>query len=131
MAQCKPMIEDATQQEKREVLRNDQRVRETSTYHSVAQASIDDERGGRYASESKQTVIGSSPISYPTMPEGNPWRCDPVPDEPLIDGRGEGDRLGYAIDRPDAPSTAASVESVEGGGLNDPPRSATPFKRRI
>jgi hypothetical protein len=84
------MIEDITQQEKREVLRNDQRVREGATYHSVAQASIDDERGGRYAiSDTEQTIIGSSPIAYPQQPATSPWHRDPVPDEPP---------LGYEID---------------------------------
>ena len=79
-----------SQKEKREVLRNDRRVREAATYHSVAQASVDDERGGRYATEgSKQTVIGASPILYPTQPANSPWHHDPVPDEPP---------LGYAID---------------------------------
>ena len=93
------MKPDITQKEKREVMRNDRKV--GSTYHSVAQASIDDKRGGRYAiSDSKQTVIGSSPIAYPQQPKTSPWACDPVPPEPLIDGRGEGNRLGFAIDRP-------------------------------
>jgi hypothetical protein len=41
------VIEDITQQEKREVLRNDRRVRNAFTYHDVAQGSIKDERGGR------------------------------------------------------------------------------------
>jgi hypothetical protein len=42
-----------------------------------------------------------------------------MPDEPLIDGRGEGHVLGYEIDRPDAGSPSIPVV-VEGGG--DRPR---------
>ena len=58
---------EISQRERHEVLRNDRKVREAPTYHSIGQASVNDERGGRFAAEgSKQTVIGSSPISYPT-----------------------------------------------------------------
>jgi len=56
-----------------------------ATYHSVAMAGLADERGGRYATEdTKQTVIGSSPISYPKMPEGNPWANEPIGTEPQL-----------------------------------------------
>jgi len=86
--------DEVTQRERREVMRNDRRVREAAAYHSVAQGSVDDERGGRYATEgSKQTVIGSSPISYPTQPEHSPWRRDPVPDE---------GPLGFSVDAHEA-----------------------------
>jgi hypothetical protein len=48
-------------------------------------AGVDDERGGRYATEgSKQTVIGPSPIAYPAQPAGSPWRCDPCGTEPPL-----------------------------------------------
>ena len=113
----KAMIEDITQQEKREVLRNDHKVREASTYHSVAQASIDDERGGRFAySGNSTTVTGSTPGSvYPRQPAGSPWAKDECPPEPLIDGRGEGNVLGFEIDRPDAasPSTTAASDQFK------------------
>jgi hypothetical protein len=85
------MIEEVTQQEKREVLRNDRRVREASTYHAAAQSNIDDERGGRYAHlGSPTTVTGSAPTSvHPMQPENSPWHRDPVPDEPS---------LGFSVD---------------------------------
>src|SRR5262245_19906565 len=64
--------------------------RRMRTYHGVAASSVNDERGGRYAGEgSKQTVIGSSPITYPAQPANSPWHHDPCPREPP---------LGYAID---------------------------------
>jgi hypothetical protein len=82
--------DEVSQRERREVMRNDRRVREAATYHSVAASSVDDERGGRYAAaDSKQTVIGASPISYPTQPEHSPWSRDECPPEPP---------LGYSVD---------------------------------
>jgi hypothetical protein len=77
--------DEVSQRERREVMRNDRRVREASTYHSIALGSVDDERQGRYASAgNKATVIGSSPIQYPTQPANSPWHRDPVPDEPPL-----------------------------------------------
>jgi len=77
------------------------------TYHSFAQAEALDDRGGRFAVLDKPAVTGSSPTpTYPQMPAGSPWANDPVGPEPLIDGSGESDRLGYAIDRPDAPPSS-------------------------
>ena len=77
------------------------------TYHSFAQAEALDDRGGRFAVLDKPAVTGSSPMpTYPQMPAGSPWANDPVGPEPLIDGSGESDRLGYAIDRPDAPPSS-------------------------
>jgi len=99
---------DVTQREKREVLRNDERVRK-ATYHSFAQADADTEMGGRYAKVQPTTVTGSAPTAWPKMPEGNPWATNPYPPEPLIDGRGEGNRLGYEIDKGPG-STMAAVE---------------------
>jgi hypothetical protein len=134
MAQSKPMIHHTTQQEKREALRNDQRVRERSTYHSVAQASIDDDRGGRFAlGDSKQTVIGSSPISYPQQPSTSFWNSDPVPPEPPLGYSVEAQEpVGEVFERGSTPATAASVSRSEGDRLN--PQSVTQsnrFKRRI
>jgi len=77
--------DDIPQHERRQVLENDRKVREGS-YHSVARAAANDLRGGRFGVGSSPSVIGSSPIAYPQMPEGNPWR-DPLPGkEPFIDG---------------------------------------------
>jgi len=61
-----------------------------STFHSIALAGIDDERGGRYAAEgSKRTVIGSSPVAYPAQPATSPWHHDPCSPEPP---------LGYSVE---------------------------------
>ena len=73
--------DDVPQSERRRVMANDR----MATYHSVAQSAVDDERGGRYATEgSKQTVIGSSPIPYPKQPSTSPWHSDPCPPEPPL-----------------------------------------------
>src|SRR5262245_60116935 len=72
------------------------------TYHSVAQGELDDLIGGRFGIFGRKTkVVGVGPVAYPAQPAGSPWAKNELPDEPLIDGRGDGDRLGYAIDRPD------------------------------
>src|SRR5262245_57301641 len=79
------------------------------TYHSVAQGELDDLIGGRFGVSGRKTkVVGAGPVSYPVQPTGSPWAKNELPDEPLIDGRGEGTVLGYEIDRPDV----APVEPV-------------------
>ena len=117
--------------EKREVLLND---RLATTYHLVAQAALNDERGGRYAagSGSKASVVGSSPVSYPAQPIGSPWHSDPCPPEPP---------LGYSVDEMEPvgemferASTSAASEVEEppspsghsGGDVGRPPG----FRRR-
>jgi len=109
---------DITQKEKREILENDRKVRQASTYHSVAASSVDDERGGRYAHAGRSTtVVGSSPISYPAQPAQSPWHHDPAPDEPP---------LGYSVEEmepvgevhergPPASSTSLRDAAVSGG----------------
>jgi hypothetical protein len=37
--------------------------------------------------------------TVPPLPPTSPWARDPVPDEPLIDGSGEGDTYGAPIDQ--------------------------------
>src|SRR5262249_16236682 len=71
------------------------------TYQGHAINSADDERGGRFAySGNSPTVTGSTPGPiYPRQPAGSPWAKDECPPEPLIDGRGEGNILGFEIDR--------------------------------
>lgn len=81
---------DLTQKEKRETLPNARKVREAATYHSLAQASVDDERGGRYAAAGRSTmVVGARTIQYPTQPANSPWHHDPSPPE---------SPLGYSVE---------------------------------
>jgi hypothetical protein len=67
---------------KRRVMANDRRV--MGTYHSVAASTVDDERGGRFAVEGKQTVIGSSAVAYPQQPSTSPWHSEPIGTEPPL-----------------------------------------------
>ena len=88
--------------------------RRMRTYLAFAEADALDGGGGRFAAlpEQKPTVVGAkAEIAYPQQPEHSHWSRDPVPDEPLIDGTGEGDVLGYAIDgRVDAAATGDPAE---------------------
>jgi hypothetical protein len=128
------MDKGVTQREKRQVMENDRQVRVAATYHSVAQAALDDERGGRYAagSGSKASVVGTSPISYPTQPPGSPWAKDECPPEPP---------LGFSVDEQEPvgemferASIADGTSVIEGNGpgavMSSPPRSGRGFRRR-
>lgn len=81
---------DITMKEKRQILENDRKVRDGSTFFAHARADAELNLGGRYAKVQPTSVTGANPGSvYPRMPEGNPWAKDECPPEPS---------LGYAID---------------------------------
>ena len=102
-----------------------------ATYHSFAQAEALDDRGGRFAILDKPAVTGSSPTpTYPQMPAGSPWANEPIGPEPLIDGSGEGDRLGYEIDRPDAPLSPQDSGIGNGPTTSDGTSEIRPVVRR-
>jgi len=82
--------DEISQAERRRILAEDRRAKHT--YYSVAQGSIDDDRGGRYAVTTPTSVVGAPPIQYPKQPEGSPWANEPIGPEPFIDGRAEGDK---------------------------------------
>jgi hypothetical protein len=110
--------DEISQALRRQVLANDRKVaeeRRLSTYHAVAQGSIDDERQGRFAAIGKTTITGASPTNqYLTQPLTAPSnQLALMPEEPLIDGRSEGLTLGYEIDRPEA----TAPETKGDGGL--------------
>jgi hypothetical protein len=110
---------EVTQREKRKVMENDRKV---ATYHSFAQADAETEMGGRYSKVQPVTVTGSNPGAvYPRI-DGGPWAKNEMPPEPLVDGRGEGNILGYAIDRPDA-----ALPPANDGGEGRSPK----FRRRM
>src|SRR6266478_3937257 len=106
-----PFVNDASQATRREVLQNDRLIR--NTYLSHTESFIDDDRGGRYSAEGKpSTVVGSGPVSYPQLPPTSPAnQAAMVPDEPLIDGTGEGLRLGYRVDDMGMGSAAPDSQS--------------------
>jgi hypothetical protein len=74
------------QAERKEVLENDRRVRDGTTFRQFAESEVAEPRG-RFATTNEATVIGSTPtVNYPA---GANWSSDPVGDEPA---------LGFAID---------------------------------
>jgi len=112
-------MNDIPRSERRRIMANDRKV--MATYHSVAASTVDDERGGRYATEgSKQTVIGSSPIAYPQQPSTSPWHSDPCPPEPP---------LGFDVNAIDPIGEPHEIKASEGS----PPSSSVrrKFRRRI
>jgi hypothetical protein len=103
---------DITQKERREILENDRKVR--ATYFSQAQANMDDERGGRYATLNKPSVTGSSPsVMVPQQPANSFWSCDPVPPEmPLGYDINAMEPVGEKFEIEKSLSSAASGEAV-------------------
>jgi hypothetical protein len=74
--------DEISQAERRRILAEDRKAR---TYFSEAQASLDDNRGGRFAVTRPTTVIGSSPIQYPRLPGTAPAnQAALVGDEPTL-----------------------------------------------
>jgi hypothetical protein len=97
-------------QEREEVLRNDQKVQQASTFFQHAQSSIDDEAGGRFAKVNPSTVIGSMPLpQYPRA--ATPFQSDPVGLEPP---------LGYSVEDLE-PTGVTAYAPVEPGGPADAP----------
>jgi hypothetical protein len=89
------------QRERRETLRNDQRVREQSgTLHQHGQASANDLAGGRWSGMGAY-VVGSKPDVASAYPAASAAHQIQLPDE---------EPTGYRIDTIDAPSLA--VEPV-------------------
>jgi hypothetical protein len=124
--------DDIPQSERRRIMADDRRGR---TYMGHAMVSADDERGGRFALSGNVTsVTGSSPGPiYPPQPSTSPAnQMAMMPDEPLIDGRGEGSVLGYAIDKPDVAQGELTAQAqAEGSGGPSQVGPATSFKRRV
>lgn len=94
-----------SQKEKRAILENDRKVRESSSFHAHAIAELGDV-GGRFASEIRQSVTGSTPGSqYPRQPSGSPWARDECPPEPP---------LGYSVDEQEAVGERHEIEASRG-----------------
>ena len=121
--------DEISQAERRRVLANDRRI--LATYHGVAQTSVDDDRGGRYAKVTTTTVIGAPPINYPRQPENSPAnQAAMVGDEPplgidinAMEPVGELHESGDAVGTP--PSSAAVELDVVAPPAGDARRAAT------
>jgi hypothetical protein len=88
-----PFNNDSTPDERRDVLQNDRKARDTlpkTTFASFSEALKDEDRGGRFKPETATHVIGSTAIpKYPELPASSPSHHDVVPDEPP---------LGFSVD---------------------------------
>jgi hypothetical protein len=74
---------DREQQERREVMENDRKVR-GDTFFARAQADAD-EQGGRFARQSPVTVTGTDAVPiFPKLTSSSPFSSDPVPTEPAL-----------------------------------------------
>jgi len=120
---------DITQKTKREILANDKKVREGSTFHAHAQASADDERGGRFANVQPTSVTGSGPASeYPRQPTTSPFANDPCGIEPP---------LNYNIDAQQPTGEKFEIEaslastSVDGSDSDGPTEYGTEAVRSV
>ena len=119
--------EAANEHERRKLIEE----RRLQTYHGYAQHTDEDIYGGRYAKVNTTVVTGGGPGSaLPQLPDG-PWAKNELPDEPLINGAGEGSVLGYEIDRPDAPASAPAGAGEGGGSRDDTSPGPAKFLRRV
>jgi hypothetical protein len=76
---------DIPQSERRQVSENDRVARRAATYHSLASADIDQERGGRFATMNKPAVTGTDPaVRVPQQPANSFWSRDLLPPEPPL-----------------------------------------------
>jgi hypothetical protein len=99
MANDIPFNNDASQAERREVLKND------VTYHRFGLR--DDGPGGRYAKQQeKRSVTGSTDPTYPALPEASPW--SQWPPEPV-----GGDPLGVDVNEMVPVGSPAEIEASE------------------
>jgi hypothetical protein len=73
-----------SQEVRREVLKNDR-----DTFHSRAQAALDDESGGRFAKVTSNKLTGAAPVTYPAIPSGPYSHGDPGAPDPVTDQFGD------------------------------------------
>jgi hypothetical protein len=80
-----PMLSKQEEQdERREVIENEKRLRnQGSTFSQFAMSDADTDRG-RFTTHEKSTVIGTTPTPASEYPAGPNWSADPVPSEPSL-----------------------------------------------
>jgi hypothetical protein len=112
-------VDEISQVERRRVFENDRIAaleRRLSTYHAVAQGSIDDERQGRFAAVGKVTVTGTGPtLQYPRQPETSPANQAVLTGQegPLGYSVNDQEPVGEKFELGDKPSTSQASD-VEG-----------------
>ena len=129
--------DEISEAERRKIMESDRLARRASTYHALADAAANELSGGRYAqSANRQTVIGSSPISYPAQPENSPWAKDPMPQEPPLgwsveDMEPTGEPFELERSRETSSAMAASQVDDAGPGSKEVGSRPSTFKRGI
>jgi hypothetical protein len=106
-------------EERKSVLRNEQRLRNPGTTFSQFAESEATEARGRFTAHEQSRVIGSEPLPrYPQLPASSPWAGpDLVPTEPA---------LGYAIDAQEPLGPPSSpVAQGNSGDPDAPPITAS------
>jgi hypothetical protein len=123
------------------VLRNENLLKK-ATYHSLASADADLDRGGRYGNLPKPSVAGTGPSGWaPQQPANSPWSRDHCPPEPPLGfsvedqpTTGEAFEVQRSIDALSAKAAPnaddAGPRSIDGAIDGAGPRPST-FKRRI
>jgi hypothetical protein len=107
------------QQDRREVLRNDAKVR-GATFSDFAQAEASEARG-RFTAHERSTVIGSAPSPASAYPAGPAWTCDPVgPEMPL----------GYSVEDHEPVGEPAEIRASI-ASLGPTPAQAPPGRSHI
>jgi hypothetical protein len=112
------------------------KIAEGSTFFQHAQASANDEAGGRYARQNSATVVGASPISYPQLPAESPW-AQPWPEGPDVYGVPidemepvgepfEIERAAEILRERGDPIAASSPAAVDCGGTSAAPTAPHP-----
>jgi hypothetical protein len=115
------------------------------TFHSRAQAALDDESGGRFAKVTSSKVTGATPVQYPAIPSG-PWsEGDPGAPDPVTDQFGDVNEMEpigshveieRSLQRRDATSANGASPSVDASApesaeavSSPPPADSTPPRK--
>jgi hypothetical protein len=96
-----PFNNNATPDERKDVLQNDRDLLPKTTFASFAEAFADEDRGGRFKPETATHVIGST-AGPPRYPASSPSHQDQTGQEPS---------LGYSIDEMQPLGTEAEVQA--------------------
>jgi len=130
--------DEISQQEKRNVLKNDKLVRDT--YHSRALADAELEFSGRFKATGKPTVSGSEPLVRYPLQATSPWNDAGVPPEPptgyaidQLEPVGENHEVQASLNAPSSPLARVATGDGASASPDHPPRvrGRTPFRRRL
>jgi hypothetical protein len=108
----RPFINNATQRERREIVKNERKLRQgerqSTTYHAQAMAGLD-EPGGRFANQARYVTGSEAAVNYPAS--SPPWhaQADPGIEPPT----------GVAIDTMEPTGEAHEIEASLAASSSD------------